>query len=193
MAGDSHTVENPYAAMKVGGEDSWLPKKRLCGESADVCKSPSSKLTLVQSFSKVSHVRYRTLSNRFPWHIMSPRLAVPPGGSTLVLTSPTEWFPTKPKIDSTQKPLCLSMLGDAQWNEWMGKLQNIVNQYLNERLPVFFLAPFGLLVIFGVFLDNMSDLDIPVDAFIPLILLQILGGFAWRACIVTKAQGAEQT
>ena len=48
-------------------------------------------------------------------------LAVPPGGSTLVLMNPTECFQTKPKIDSTQKPLCLSMLGDAEWNEWMGK------------------------------------------------------------------------
>ena len=64
-------------------------------------------------------------------------LAVPPGGSTLVLMNPTECIQSKPKINSTQKPLCLSMLGDAQWNEWMGKLQQYVNQYLNELLLCF--------------------------------------------------------
>ena len=86
-------------------------------------------------------------------------LAVPPGGSTLVLMNPTECFQTKPKIDSTQKPLCLSMLGDAEWNEWMGKLQNIVNQYLSEMLP-FFLVPLAFVAVIA----TMAFPGIPIYA-----------------------------
>ena len=142
-----------------------------------------------KDFQKVSNLR----SNRFPWHIMgvgsSVDLAVPPGGSTLVLMNPTECIQTKPKINSTQKPLCLSMLGDAQWNDWMGKLQNIVNQYWNEMLP-FFLAPFAMLAILGSFIANSAGLYLPPFAMFPVvfvIFLAILGG---RFFIVTKSQGA---
>ena len=109
-----------------------------------------------------------------------------------MLMNPTECFQTKPKIESTQKPSCLSMLGDAQWNEWMGKLQHIVNQYLNEMLP-FFLAPTAMFAILCIFFANMAGLDIPMYAAIPILLLNFLGVMAGRYYIVTKNQGAEQT
>lgn len=117
-------------------------------------------------------------------------LAVPPGGSTLVLMNPTECIQTKPKINSTQKPLCLSMLGDAQWNDWMGKLQNIVNQYWNELLP-FFLAPIAMLAILGVFIANSAGLYVPMFAAFPVILVDFLAILAIRYYIVNKSQGAE--
>ena len=116
-------------------------------------------------------------------------LAVPPGGSTLVLMNPTECIQTKPKINSTQKPLCLSMLGDAQWNEWMGKLQQYVNQYLNELLPFFFL-PIAFLVVLGSFIvEYGAGVDIPPFAIFPIVLLVLVAIFVGRFIIVTKNQG----
>ena len=129
-------------------------------------------------------------------HIMgvgaSVDLAVPPGGSTLVLMNPTECFQTKPKIDSTQKPLCLSTLGDAEWNEWMGKLQHIVNRYWNEMLP-FFLAPFAAIPIFGIWIAEAAGVpEMPIFVMLPLMLLVFVAMFGGRFFVVAKNQGREQ-
>ena len=118
--------------------------------------------------------------------------AVPPGGSTLALMNPDECLETKPEISSTQKPSCLSMLGDAQWNEWMGKLQHYVNQYLNEMLPAF-LIPIVFLAIFGTFGLNAAGVDVPVFITFAVPVLAILLMFAGRFVIVSKNQGWEQT
>ena len=119
-------------------------------------------------------------------------LAVPPGGSTLVLMNPTECFQTKPKIDSTQKPLCLSMLGDAEWNEWMGKLQHIVNRYWNEMLP-FFLAPIAGIPIFGIWIAEAAGVpEMPIFVMLPLMLLVFVAMFGGRFFVVAKNQGREQ-
>ena len=135
-------------------------------------------------------------NSQLSWHIMgaasSVDRAVPPGGSTLVLMNPDECLETKPKINSTQKPSCLSMLGDAQWNEWMGKLQHYVNQYLNEMLP-FFLAPIVFLAIFGTFGLNAAGVGVPVHITFTVPAVVILLIFAGRFVVVSKNQGGEQT
>ena len=82
------------------------------------------------------------------------------------------------------------MLGDAQWKEWMGKLQNVVNQYWNELLP-FFLAPIAMLAILGVFIANSAGLYVPMFAAFPVILVDFLAILAIRYYIVNKSQGAE--
>ena len=151
------------------------------------CANSFPPRSAAQSFSGIP---FTTDSPR--GHIMgvgsSVDLAVPPGGSTLVLMNPTECIQTKPKINSTQKPLCLSMLGDAQWNEWMGKLQQYVNQYLNELLPFFF-VPFAFLVVLGAFIASSAGVDIPPFTIFPIVLLVFLTVFVSRFLIVTKNQG----
>ena len=167
-----------------------------------MCKSPFSKLTLFQSLSKSFQIALlrRTLSNRLPWHIMGVGAyyvcpvdtSVPPGGSTLVLTNPEEWYPRPPRINSKEKPSCLSMLEDARWNEWMGKLQQIVNQYFNQMLPGF-LVPIASFVMAGIIIANQAGLDIPMLAAFGVLLGTILVVFVWSAFLVIKNQGAEQT
>ena len=112
----------------------------------------------LQIFQFVPHPNGLSLGHRMGVGA-SVDLAVPPGGSTLVLMNPTECIQTKPKIDSTQKPLCLSTLGDAEWNEWMGKLQHIVNRYLSEMLP-FFLVPLAAIPMLWD-LDRRSGMAFP--------------------------------
>jgi len=115
---------------------------------------------------------------------------VPPGGSTLVLMDPRDCIETKPKITSKQKPSCLSMLGDAQWNEWMGKLQHYVNQYFHELLPFVFL-PIAFLAIGGTLAAHAAGVDI-MHYGAGVFLLAFFGILVGRLIISSKNQGLDE-
>lgn len=61
-------------------------------------------------------------------------LLVPPGGQRFILMDPRECIQTKPQLKETQKPLCLSMVDDATWKNWISKLKKILQSYWNEQI-----------------------------------------------------------
>ena len=134
--------------------------------------------------------QFPTLLTRIMGAAPSADRSVPPGGSTLVLMDPRDCIETKPKITSKQKPSCLSMLGDAQWNEWMGKLQHYVNQYFHELLPFVFL-PIAFLAIGGTLAAHAAGVDI-MHYGAGVFLLAFFGILVGRLIISSKNQGWEQ-
>eukprot|EP00438_Fugacium_kawagutii_P031685 Skav232914 [mRNA] locus=scaffold1477:629812:630351:- [translate_table: standard] len=64
---------------------------------------------------------------------------------------PRECIQTRPQLKDTQKPMCLSMVDDATWNDWIGKLAKIVKSYWNQLPPAILFLFFSILMIIGFF------------------------------------------
>eukprot|EP00438_Fugacium_kawagutii_P010511 Skav232139 [mRNA] locus=scaffold1744:224234:229757:- [translate_table: standard] len=103
-------------------------------------------------------------------------LSVPPGGHTLFLTDPRKCFVWKPELKDTQKPLCLSMVNDATWNDWISNLHKIVQQYRNEWLPAILFFSFFALYMALCSLLRPAEWDLPGLSLLLLFVTLVLPG-----------------
>lgn len=120
-------------------------------------------------------------------------MSVPPGGSMITLQSPQECFQTRPKFNETWKPDCMSMIDDARWNDFVGKLTVIVGSYFNEMIP-FMIVPLGFAAMIGIWFVPLTMDDTPFPQFAGAIVAfaTILVVSVGRLIVVTKNTAEDQ-